>query len=283
MRYSNQVTISPLSTLEFGNVERINERRMYPQAFSYVQKLTTSDTIHIQLHADTDYGNDIYVEVKTNDFMQTIPVGFPQQVSWVQLSANFWYGDYHIPCSGLDGVLYVTIMSNANGIIADSWPFEIGNWDDTILLEGAHKNNDIKDTIFPSISSDTIFTFRVEGGFVPDGDTDESEYESIQDQSMNREYVYALPSTREKITFGDANGLPQWVRNKLRLFFCLSYLATGGIRIVRAGEWSEESTTKRTKIISIDVNAYDELDGEVALADDNGVLLATENGEILIL
>jgi len=44
MRYSNIVQISPLSTLEFGSIERVHEKQFYPNAFSYVQKLETTDT-----------------------------------------------------------------------------------------------------------------------------------------------------------------------------------------------------------------------------------------------
>ena len=67
MIYSNLITIPSICPLRFKDPQLHNEAAIYPSAFSYVQKWTPSDTIHVQLLATTDMSAKVTLDLVDYD------------------------------------------------------------------------------------------------------------------------------------------------------------------------------------------------------------------------
>lgn len=260
MIYNSDIIIPALCPLQFKDVASAADQLHYPQAFTYVQKYGRTDTIHVQVGFNAD-PTSRSVTIRVFDAFTDAPIlsgstAITYTATPAQLSTGNWYMDFQIACSAFTGIqaVYFTI-SDTSGLLCDSWPIELGTWDDTVLITYHNSRNDYQ-TVFGTYSSTTAFSIRVEGGFVPDGDEDISEIEEFVNQMGEKRISYSMPQATERLVLGDSNGLPKWLRLKLMAIFCCDMIQIGQMQYSRSGGWSMETTGQKMRIMSIDLTTY---------------------------
>ena len=276
MIYNNKITIPNICPLTFNDISRGNDMLIYPNAFRYIQKFTFSDTIHLQFLGTEDLNISIKAhDNETGQILSTI------LCTSTQLTSGIYYFDGYIQCSGLNHTNYFEVYDSEDGLLFDSEPIEIGEWNDTVLIEYWNTLNAFN-TVFGSYSYLTSFSIRVEGGFTPDGAKDVGEFETFNNQSLERSVTYSVPQTTETLVLGDANGLPKWMERKIYSIFHCDTISIDGVNWVREGEFTADATGLRTKILSLDMSLVENSQeqtstGDIFLTNEDDVILTDED------
>jgi hypothetical protein len=282
MIYSNEIAIPNICPLFFGSIGIANETDVYPEAFRYAQKFPPSATIHVQLLATTDR-SDATLSVIDYD-LGTVKATYT--ATWTELSTNKWYGDYYIPCSALNGLYNVVLASPTNTLIADSFPFLVGDYT-LVKLDVWHQKNDFV-TVFGEFGAGTTFTIFYEGGFPPAGRKDNSDYSTFKDAWKQGYFLNSTPQVIKKHVIGDGEGIPCWFEEMIYKFYCCSHLLINNIQYTRSEGFEEVVTAKQTKQLSIMLNETTNRltqtsEGDIIITDSFGIPIATDVPQILIL
>ena len=110
--------------------------------------------------------------------------------------------------------------------------------DDTVLIEYTNRRNEF-DTIF---STNSLFQFRVEGAFLPQDYTFESQSENFRDQRHVAKTLSGYPIEKKTLSLGGGFGVPRWVASLINNIFSLSNVYVNGDRMVRDEGGSVEMT-----------------------------------------
>ena len=110
--------------------------------------------------------------------------------------------------------------------------------DDTVLIEYTNRRNEF-DTIF---STNSLFQFRVEGAFLPQDYTFESQSENFRDQRHVAKTLSGYPIEKKTLSLGGGFGVPRWVASLINNIFSLSNVYVDGDRMVRDEGGSVEMT-----------------------------------------
>lgn len=208
-------------------------------------------------------------------------------VQYTELSAGHWYGDYYIPCYQLSGVVYFTVTSS-QGLMLTSWPVEIGNTGDMVELTVWHPENDFQTVFSTEFQGTGCFSIYVEGGFRPDGYTPSGDFDSFSNQFSEDTLTYSMPFDIEKLTLGDANGLPRWMGQKINAYLACAVVLIDGFQWSRQGNLTVEYTGKLTGIYSIDLKPYTNrltqtIAGDILITNEEATVITTEAEDALAL
>ena len=110
--------------------------------------------------------------------------------------------------------------------------------DDTVLIEYTNRRNEF-DTIF---STNSLFQFSVEGAFLPQDYTFESQSENFRDQRHVAKTLSGYPIEKKTLSLGGGFGVPRWVASLINNIFSLSNVYVDGDRMVRDEGGSVEMT-----------------------------------------
>jgi len=277
---TSNIIIPSLNSLQFSNPEQGNQFLHYPSTLGYVQKFAPTDSIHIQVRSDSPYMFAMVIENQTGRNLGTLGLNFTR----TEFGAGYYVFNLVIPTYLIGYGQYYIQLSETGTVgdyISDSWPFEIGDFDDTILFTYFNETNDFE-TIFGDFSASTVFQFRVEGGFIPASTKDVSELSTFSDQLKQSSLTYGMPSFTKTLRIGDSDGLPDWVFEKLIAIGACDVLLIDGMQWVKAYTWDSEQTDKKTLILSADM-AYttnrmtQTVDGVLRLVDNFGNAITNQD------
>ena len=290
MIYTADLVIPIHCPLQFKAVAYGTEETHYPRAFNYLQKYGLTDTIHVQLHFATNPTSRT-VKINAMDFAKDCPMwdgatALTYSATYTQLANGDWYGDYSIDCSKLSGVVYFTITETA-GLMAASWPVEIGSTADTVLITVHNSRNDFN-TVFGAYQASNTFQIRVEGGFKPDDFDLPSDSEMFTNQWQEDDLTYSMPYDLEYITLGDANGLPRWMCQKIGYYLACDKVLFDNIQRTKVGEIEMSDGVDMKKVLRIGTKPATNrmtqtLSGVIEITDDSSVFIADEQDVIFIL
>lgn len=108
----------------------------------------------------------------------------------------------------------------------------------TVLIEYTNRRNEY-DTIF---DTDSLFQFRVEGSFLPQDYSFESQSENFRDQRHVAKTLSGYPIEKKTLSLGGGFGVPRWVASLINNIFSLSNVYVNGDRMVRDEGGSVEMT-----------------------------------------
>lgn len=101
--------------------------------------------------------------------------------------------------------------------------------ENTVLIEYTNRRNDF-DTVFNSANK---FSFRVEGCFLPQEVSFDSETESFRDQRHKSKLLSGFPVEKKTLSIGGGFGVPNWAARLINGIFCLSNVEVDGERMIR--------------------------------------------------
>lgn len=101
--------------------------------------------------------------------------------------------------------------------------------ENTVLIEYTNRRNDF-DTVFNSANK---FSFRVEGCFLPQEVSFDSETESFRDQRHKSKLLSGFPVEKKTLSIGGGFGVPNWAARLINGIFCLSHVDVDGERMIR--------------------------------------------------
>lgn len=170
--------------------------------------------------------------------------------------------------------------------LADSWPIEVGNHTDTFLIAYGNTRNDFE-TVFGDFDYDT-FTFRIEGGFMPDGYEAGADFSLFTNQHQEDTLTYAMPFDTHTLTIGDSLGVPWYFLEKINHIFCCDITLVEWVQYTRTGDLEIEWTSKKTGIGAISLKTVtnrmtQNITGDIIITDESSVPLANEDDNILTL
>lgn len=108
----------------------------------------------------------------------------------------------------------------------------------TVLIEYTNRRNEY-DTIF---DTDSLFQFRVEGSFLPQDYSFESQSENFRDQRHVAKSLSGYPIEKKTLSIGGGFGVPRWVASLINNIFSLSNVYVNGEKMVRDEGGSVEMT-----------------------------------------
>lgn len=101
--------------------------------------------------------------------------------------------------------------------------------ENTVLIEYTNRRNDF-DTVFNPANK---FSFRVEGCFLPQEFSFDSETESFRDQRHKSKLLSGFPVEKRTLSIGGGFGVPNWAARLINGIFCLSNVEVDGERMIR--------------------------------------------------
>lgn len=101
--------------------------------------------------------------------------------------------------------------------------------ENTVLIEYTNRRNDF-DTVFNPANK---FSFRVEGCFLPQEVSFDSETESFRDQRHKSKLLSGFPVEKRTLSIGGGFGVPNWAARLINGIFCLSNVEVDGERMIR--------------------------------------------------
>lgn len=101
--------------------------------------------------------------------------------------------------------------------------------ENTVLIEYTNRRNDF-DTVFNPANK---FSFRVEGCFLPQEVSFDSETESFRDQRHKSKLLSGFPVEKKTLSIGGGFGVPNWAARLINGIFCLSNVEVDGERMIR--------------------------------------------------
>lgn len=151
---------------------------------------------------------------------------------------------YQIALSGLNDSIYSISINDS-----ESEPFEVTSdrqiLEDSILIKCSHyDNNSAFNNIWWANDVRQYVSLRVEGGFKPDGISEQVDNEYFRNQFQEITGLYSVPYQTRVLTVGNATGVPYWIANIINKMLCVSYLSIDGVFYVR----SESSVPEKAAI-----------------------------------
>lgn len=287
MRYSSKISIPILCPIRFEDVELTDEMRFYPKAFNYMQKWTTSDPIHVQIqHENTG---------KTLTLRQRYTDGtfYDKTFTETVLSANNYIYDA-ITYSPKNGVCWFEIWDGSS-LLCDS---KLGEIDGMIVglckvddLFGSasitywNPSNDYN-VRFGEFQTTNLFTYRVEGGFIPSKLTPKNNMKRFTDSMAQDTVGYSNPFSERVLSLGGSAGIPWWIVEQINFIFACDVTLIQNTQWQISGDISVEETAFMRETITIPVkrktNLYNQnYGGTIYITDKYGSLIqAFDTGEL---
>lgn len=178
------------------------------------------------------------------------------------------------------------ITYSLSDMLTNSWPCEIGNHTDTVYFMYGNTTNNFE-TVFGDFDYNT-FTFRVEGGFIPDGFTPKVDISLFTNQNQEDTLTYAMPYSTHTLCIGDNMGVPWWILEKVNSIFCCDIVLTNLIQYTRTGDIDIEWTENKTGIGKLELKPVtnrmtQNVDGDIIITDENYIPISNEDDKVLIL
>lgn len=204
-----------------------NQIRNYEDPAFYAQKWMPEDIIHLQFQTDfTDIKVQV-VDCYDNVVKSVIPGTVSSSIDITPLvfkNVSIVLDD--IPTGGYYLRIVLTVDTGTKNYVSE--PFLVADLvENSILIHYSDSTNDY-DVAF---DTDILFQFRVEGaftGFIP-----ENKSKVYEDQNLNNVRLSSFPFRSYKIVIGGAEGVPDWVADKVNRIFSCDYTSIDGGQFVR--------------------------------------------------
>lgn len=206
-----------------------NQIRDYEDPAYYAQKWMKEDVIQLQFL--TDY-TDVKLQV-VGEYDNVYKTVIPEVVTSAIDPAPNAFMNASITLTDLpEGCYYLRAILTAGVAVKTyiSEPFEVHDLVENSVL--FHYYNDTND-FGVAFDTDIIYQLRVEGGLTNDGFKPVIKSKIYEDQNLNKVRLSATPSESYKLVIGGAEGVPNWVANKINRLFACSYVSVDGGQFVR--------------------------------------------------
>ncbi len=292
MIYNSSIEYTHISPIRWVEPEY---SRLFPRSTGYVRKMGVSDTWRVQFLSDNDLLDTFKLKVYSYNYKTYLT-----EFSFTKNSiGGGYYWDAFVSSSQilsaietlnlpfLDGCVYFSLESDS--LWAESLPVYVGSSTDTIQISVHNTTNDFG-TVFGDFSFSSIFSFRVEGGFIPGYYTPKGEYETFANQSNEFSVVYSNPYGEFTLNLGDPYGLPDDMVEQISRFLACDIILINMKQFVRVGEIQEEINESRgTRTLKVQLTPATNrtmqniLGDAIYIANEEGNILSTEEDKGLIL
>jgi len=287
MRYSSKIIFPMLCPIRFEAVELLTELAYYSKAFTYLQKWTTAKDVHVQLfHENT---------AKTLTLRQKYITGEVRDVTFTETVMSTGIYCYDAILEPLqDGVCKFEIWDNttllANSILGtdengNEFGFhQVGTFKNLVTLDYWNSSNDFN-TRFDTFEAANVFTFCVEGGFIPSRLEPKNDMKIFTDSVQQDTIGYSNPSSVRTLYLGDAKGIPPFLVEFINFVFSCDvtllnntqWQATEAISVEDAPNYRQYVTVPMKRKTNIYTQNYG---GTVYITDRYGnVITGFNNGE----
>ena len=270
--------LNPLCFVE-ERIER--EMTIHPNAFRWVQKYDTNDSIHFQFRYISAQPENEGIYLKSYDSKGALIQTYTP--TWTTVG-TYKHADVIIDCSELSGYTYFKIFAQST-LLATSMPIEVGAFSDLTSIVYWHTENDFN-TFFGTFGASTVFMMRLEGGFSPSGFSPDWEMDNFTDQFSQDSQTYAQPFATKELTIGDGNGLPYYLFERLNWVFSCDTVYVNMEEMTKVDkltvEWNAYKQGIGTLRMKRKVNnglQYDEY--SVGILDELGNAITNSTGGIL--
>lgn len=224
------ITVSDLSSLNF----RKDWKQPFQQEVPYIQRFLRTDVLQIQYTLSQADIIKPYLKNNNTGEIQEIETKI---IDAVHNTYNITIGPVFI-LEDTRFTLYFAASKEDPCVLDSDFFMCLGNLEGTILFRYTNRQNNF-DTVF---EEQNLFTFRVDGCFLPQETTFENESENFRDQR----YVSRLLSCHiyeiKTLSVGGGGGVPNWVARKLNMIFSLGEVLVDNTSMVRSEGASPELT-----------------------------------------
>ena len=283
MIYNSSIEYTHVSPIRWVEAEY---SRLFPRSSGYVRKMGISDTWRVQFLSDNNLLDTFKLKVYSFNYNFYLT-----EFSFTKNSiGSGYYWDAFVSASQilnainslnlpyLDNCVYFSLESDT--LWAESLPVVIGSFSDTIQISVHNTTNDFG-TVFGDFSFSSIFSFRVEGGFIPGYFIPKGEYETFANQSNEFSVIYSNPYGEYTLSLGDAYGLTDDMIEQISRFFACDIILINAKQFVRVGEIQEEVNESRgTRTLKIQLTQATNRTMQNILGDD--IYITNEESNILI-
>lgn len=292
MIYNSSIEYTHVSPIRWVEAEY---SRLFPRSSGYVRKMGSSDTWRVQFLSDNNLLDTFKLKVYSFNYNFYLT-----EFSFTKNSiGGGYYWDAFVSASQilnainalnlpyLDNCVYFSLESDT--LWAESLPVVIGSFSDTIQISVHNTTNDFG-TVFGDFSFSSIFSFRVEGGFIPGYFIPKGEYETFANQSNEFSVIYSNPYGEYTLSLGDAYGLTDDMIEQISRFFACDIILINMKQFVRVGEIQEELNESRgTRTLKIQLTQATNrtmqniLGDDIYITNEESNILSTEEDKGLIL
>lgn len=292
MIYNSSIEYTHVSPIRWVEAEY---SRLFPRSSGYVRKMGSSDTWRVQFLSDNNLLDTFKLKVYSFNYNFYLT-----EFSFTKNSiGGGYYWDAFVSASQilnainalnlpyLDNCVYFSLESDT--LWAESLPVVIGSFSDTIQISVHNTTNDFG-TVFGDFSFSSIFSFRVEGGFIPGYFIPKGEYETFANQSNEFSVIYSNPYGEYTLSLGDAYGLTDDMIEQISRFFACDIILINMKQFVRVGEIQEEVNESRgTRTLKIQLTQATNrtmqniLGDDIYITNEESNILSTEEDKGLIL
>lgn len=277
----SKLIIPQLCPLTFTEERYEREMILNRDAFRWIQKYDTNDSIHIQFRYVSAQPEDEGINVKAYDYLGRLVQTYTP--TWSTLG-TYKYADVYIDCSELSGYTYFKIYAVAD-LLATSMPIEVGGFSDLTSIIYWHSENDFN-TFFGTFSNLTVFMIRLEGGVNPSGFTPDWDMDNFSDQFSQDSQTYVKPFSTKELILGDFNGIPYYFIEKLNWIFSCDTIYINSEELTKTSKITVNWKPNKMGIGTIDMkrkinNGLQYDDYSVGILDENGSAITNETGGVL--
>lgn len=292
MIYNSSIEYTHVSPIRWVEAEY---SRLFPRSSGYVRKMGSSDTWRVQFLSDNNLLDTFKLKVYSFNYNFYLT-----EFSFTKNSiGGGYYWDAFVLASQilnainalnlpyLDNCVYFSLESDT--LWAESLPVVIGSFSDTVQISVHNTTNDFG-TVFGDFSFSSIFSFRVEGGFIPGYFIPKGEYETFANQSNEFSVIYSNPYGEYTLSLGDAYGLTDDMIEQISRFFACDIILINMKQFVRVGEIQEEVNESRgTRTLKIQLTQATNrtmqniLGDDIYITNEESNILSTEEDKGLIL
>lgn len=292
MIYNSSIEYTHVSPIRWVEAEY---SRLFPRSSGYVRKMGSSDTWRVQFLSDNNLLDTFKLKVYSFNYNFYLT-----EFSFTKNSiGGGYYWDAFVSAPQilnainalnlpyLDNCVYFSLESDI--LWAESLPVVIGSFSDTIQISVHNTTNDFG-TVFGDFSFSSIFSFRVEGGFIPGYFIPKGEYETFANQSNEFSVIYSNPYGEYTLSLGDAYGLTDDMIEQISRFFACDIILINMKQFVRVGEIQEEVNESRgTRTLKIQLTQATNrtmqniLGDDIYITNEESNILSTEEDKGLIL
>lgn len=278
----SKLIIPMLCPLTFTEERIEREMAIHPNAFRWVQKYDTNDSIHVQFRYVSVQPENEGIYLRAYDYLgRTVQTYIP---TW-GTSGTYKYADVIIDCSELSGYTYFKFYDSGATLLATSMPIEVGAFSDLTSIIYWHTENDFN-TIFGTLGASTVFMLRLEGGFSPSGFSPDWEMDNFTDQFSQDSQTYAQPYSKKELTLGDGNGLPYYFFEKLNWVFSCDTIYINSEEVTKIDKLTIEWNAYKAGIGKLQMkrktnNGLQYDDFLVGILDELGNAITNETGGVI--
>ena len=221
--------VSRYSSINFDNDWKLS----FQIQADYCQKFATTDKPRVQYVVDSDSLLNPYLSVNGQATeLQPTTLSQSDEAAVKELVIDL----SSIPVESEVTLFFAENTSSVHQIEAK---FLVTNdIEYTVLIEYTNRRNEY-DTIF---DADSLFQFRVEGSFLPQDYSFESQSENFRDQRHVAKSLSGYPIEKKTLSIGGGFGVPRWVASLINNIFSLSSVYVNGEKMVRDEGGSVEMT-----------------------------------------